>query len=75
MGGGRGGGDLFIRNLTFDASVGVVKGGGGVGLKQLPTANSPDLKRLIFFHSFLKPRIRIPTFKCQLKLVIMLCFS
>ena len=48
---------------------------GGVGLKQLPTENSPDLKRLLFFQSFLKPRIRIPTFKCQLKLVIMLCFS
>lgn len=74
MGGG-GAGTCSYKTWRSMQALGLLRGVGGVGLKQLPTENSPDLKRLLFFQSFLKPRIRIPTFKCQLKLVIMLCFS
>lgn len=73
MGGGDG--DLFIRNLTFDASVGVVKGGGGSWAQTTAYSKFTRFEKIVIFQSFLKPRIRIPTFKCQLKLVIMLCSS
>ena len=61
MGGG-GGGDLFIRNLTFDASVGVVKGGGGNWAQTTAYSKFTRFEKIDIFSLIFKATYTYPYF-------------
>ena len=61
MGGG-GSGDLFIRNLTFDASVGVVKGGGGSWAQTTAYSKFTIFEKIAIFSVIFKATYTYPYF-------------
>ena len=60
--GGGGGGDLFIRNLTFDTSVGVVKGGGGSWDQTTAYSKFTRFEKIVIFSVIFKATYTYPYF-------------